>query len=371
MSSTSKIRLLLVMHRLNIGGAQRVMLNLANNISRERFDIHLCLFSAQGELLYLLKDDVVIYDLRSKKVSHGLFSYFRLILTLKPQVLFSSITHVNLINAIFSRLIRILSKGVSIVSREVNIPSERSNSKGGQIIFECLWRKSINTLDSIIVQSDFMKRDLISFYGAEESKLLRIPNLLDRDRIIEKSSILTVNTRIPGKVNLLACGRINVQKGFERLVKIMSMLDDSFHLHLVGDGPERKNIESLIRDNSLDNRVTLYGFQSNPYPFFAEADFVVVSSVYEGFPNVILEANALGKYVVAFRCPGINDEIIIDGVNGSLINDNDILAFSRELKIRCSEPVISERIVTSTRRYSVKQVVSEYEKLFSELISGA
>lgn len=370
MSENNKKTLLLVMHQMNIGGAQRVMLNLANNISKNKYEVHLCLFNARGELLDFIDGGIIIHDLKSSRVIKGLLKYFSVIRAINPDIILSSISHINLVNSIFSGYIRMISENVRIVCREVNIPSVRSANKENQRLQEFLWRRSINSLDSIIAQSSYMRDDIVSFYGAHDKKVEIVRNLLDIDNILEKSSEGLGNYRVLGKVNLLACGRINAQKGFDRLIQIMLNLDDVYHLHLVGDGPERIKIEGMIEKNSLQDRVTLHGYQSNPYPYFAESDVVLVTSIYEGFPNVILEANALGKYVITFSCPGIDDEIILQGQNGSLIESGDIHSFAREVAIRGRETVNKEEVMKVVSKHSVIKVISEYERLFSRLLAS-
>ena len=370
MSENNKKILLLVMHQMNIGGAQRVMLNLANSISKKKYKVHLCLFNARGELLDFINQDVIIHDLKSSRMFKGLFKYFSVIRSINPDIILSSISHINLVNSMFSGYIRMISENVRVVCREVNIPSVRSANKENQRLKDFLWRMSINSLDLVIAQSSYMRDDIISFYGAYDDKVEIVPNLLDTDNVLEKSSEALVNYRVLGKVNLLACGRINVQKGFDKLIQIMLNLDDVYHLHLVGDGPERTKIEEMIEKNSLQDRVTLHGYQSNPYPYFAESDLVLVTSIYEGFPNVILEANALGKYVIAFNCPGIDDEIILESQNGSLIESGDIYSFAREVTARGRETVNKDKVMRVVSRHSVIKVISEYDRLFSKLLAS-
>ena len=226
---------------------------------------------------------------------------------------------------------------------------------------------SINSLDSVIAQSSYMRDDIVSFYGAHDEKVEIVPNLLGM--VNAQSFKALVNYRVLEKVNLLACGRINVQKGFDKLIQIMLNLDDVYHLHLVGDGPERTMIEEMIEMCSLQDRVTLHGYQSNPYPYFA-IGLSFGPSIYEGFPNVILEANALGKYVIAFSCPGIDAEIILERQNGSLIESGDIYSFAREVTARGREPVNKEKSNGVVSRHSIIKVISEYDRLFSKLLAS-
>ncbi len=95
-----------------------------------------------------------------------------------------------------------------------------------------------------------------------------------------------------------------------------------------------------------------------------EADLVVLSSKYEGFPNVILEANVCGKFVIANRCAGVNSEIIINGVNGILVEDNNYKEFADAIKKHTSIEHNREDIIDTIKRYSVKDIVNRYREIF-------
>jgi glycosyltransferase involved in cell wall biosynthesis len=209
-----------------------------------------------------------------------------------------------------------------------------------------------------------MKQDIMKSYALDESKVVVINNPLDRESIKRKLEEKHERLLPEGKLNIVATGMLRKQKGFEQLLEVMPLLDERFHLNIVGEGGEREALELKIRELNIGERVTLLGLQKNPYIYMEEADIVVLSSLYEGFPNVILEANACGKFVVAFRCPGVSEEIIMDNVNGLLVEDKNIDAFASAIERYATVEHNREEIIETVERYAVESVVDSYKALF-------
>jgi glycosyltransferase involved in cell wall biosynthesis len=118
----------------------------------------------------------------------------------------------------------------------------------------------------------------------------------------------------------------------------------------------------MIKKLHIQNRVNFLGFKDNPYKYMAQADLLVLSSRYEGLPNVVLEANACGLPVVAYNCPGGTREIIKDGLNGFLVECGNIdeLTFKIEESIKYSWN--KEEIQQYAHNFSVSKIISIYTK---------
>jgi len=362
-----KKTILFVMHEFSIGGAVRVVSHLANNLDRDKFVVHLCLFKKKGVILEELSNDVIIHDLKAGRVLTGAYKLLFLLLDIKPDVVFTSITHVNLLVSFFIPLTRRQLPNTIFITREVNIPSIRAKYLPKSRQMDFFYKKFIKNYDYIIAQSQFMKDDILDSYHIPENKIKIINNPIDIHAIERKIDDVRQDKGQlfrSGTIAILAVGVLRRQKGFDRLLRVVPLLGRDYHLYILGEGPERQVLEEIIEELKIEDRVTLLGHSNNPYIYMKKADFVVLSSRYEGFPNVILEANACGKFVVAFACPGVSEEIIQNNLNGLLVECGNIEKLADAIK---RFPIIAKdekKIRDTTDRYRVENVVKEYENIF-------
>ena len=367
MNDLNKRIILFVMHELSYGGAQRVVLNLANNMDRTKYQIHLCLFNNMGNMNDQLNKDIVIHNLNSSRVLSGLFSFSKLIIKLNPFVVFSSITHINLAISILIPFFKAIFIKSIFVTREVNNPLARAKFKNKSKKIDIFYKRTISNFDIIVAQSNFMKINLQKAYNLDEKKIFVFNNPLDLGDIKFKSNLKLNEEFIkPKKINIISVGGLRYQKGFDLLLDIVVISEDHFHYHIIGSGPEKEKLEKLITDLKVEEKVTLHGAKSNPYQFINKADLFVITSRYEGFPNVILEANACGKFVVAFKSPGVDHEIINDGVNGVLVDFNDNITFVNKIKKYSKLDVNKDSIYSDLQKYESQKIANKYSKLFEE-----
>ena len=163
-----------------------------------------------------------------------------------------------------------------------------------------------------------MKNDLVSGVGVSDKNMvvLRNPIDIERIRILSRAPIQAKYAAIlhddtSSKIRLIAAGRLVWQKGFDLLIEAIAILaNPCFHVTIIGEGALRGELERLAMDLGVASQVNLIGFQDNPYPFFRSADAFVLSSRFEGMPNVVLEALACGTAAIALPAPGGIDEIL-------------------------------------------------------------
>ena len=148
------------------------------------------------------------------------------------------------------------------------------------------------------------------------------------------------------------------------MINVVKAIKDDYHFHIVGDGSERENLSKLIIDAKIQDKITIHGSRKNPYKYIYQANLVVLSSRYEGFPNVILEANACGKFVVAFKSPGVDDEIITEGLNGALVDFKDYTSFVEKIQDYSNSDIDKNAIFSSVKKYDSKKIAENYMNLF-------
>ena len=344
------------------GGAERVVLTILKDIDRQNFDPSLVLLKKEGRYLDDVPKDIKIIDLDVKQARYSLFKIYTLIKSEKPDIVFTSLAHLNLLIALIRPL---FSKDIKFIARESNTVSQNNRVDKYPKINDFLYKRVYKNYDLIVTQAKAMRDDLRDNYGIDNKRMKIIYNPVDFDTIIKRSK--ESDPRFDkDRYNLLAVGRLSYQKGFDMAIKIVKNLDDSYCLNILGDGDGRDELEELIRVNHLENRVKLLGFNDNPYAFMRDADLFILSSRYEGLPNVVLEANVLGLPVVAFNSSGGTAEIIDDGVNGFLVEAFDIDKFSKKIKEAREYNFDKEKIsINCKKNFDSKRIVKEYERLFS------
>jgi glycosyltransferase involved in cell wall biosynthesis len=356
-----KNKILFIVPSMRGGGAERVMITLLNHLDRSRFDPILALVKKEGSLLDKLPSDLPIIDLNARNARYAIIKIIRLAWSIKPDVVFSTLGYLNLLIA----LIKIfLPRNIRLIAREGSIPSVQNKREKYPKIFDWLYTNVYYRFDCIIAQSQYMRRDLIENFSIPDEKVIVINNPVDIERVTLLSGEMGYSYPA-NKINLLAVGRLSREKGYDLLLQAMKLLDDQYHLTIVGIGPEESRLLKLSKKLELQERVTFIGFQDNPYAWMKNADLMVLSSRYEGFPNVVLEANACGTPVIAFDCPGGTGEIIKNGVNGLLVKCGDYVAMADAIQrfrlMTWNEMKIKENI---SEKYNINFIMNKYEQLF-------
>jgi glycosyltransferase involved in cell wall biosynthesis len=359
-----KIKLMMIVSSLNGGGSERVMSTLANHIDRDRFEVSLVLLRKEGIFLKDLKDDIKLIDLKVKKTRYAIVKLYQVIKTQKPDVVFSTMGTLN----VTIGLLIPLFKNIRFIARESSIPS--MNRKVGKYValHDFLYRRVYNKFDMIVCQSHYMKKDLIKNYDIDEKIMVTINNPVDIEKIT-KLSDEKLDYFDKNKVNLLAVGRLSKVKGYDLLFETFSKLENKYHLSIIGAGSQEQLLKSLSKDLGINDRVTFLGFQSNPYNYMKQTDYLILSSRHEGFPNVVLEANACGTPVVAFECPGGISEIIENGINGILVENGDTEKLAEAIDKTKEYHFDRDKIVDMVKkRYSLSLIIDSYEKAIEKFI---
>ena len=355
-----KKRILFLVPSMRGGGSERVISMLVNNLDRRKFDISLVLLKKEGVYLKDIYSDITIIDLKTNKARFAILKIRNLILKIKPDVVFSTLSHLNLVLSIIKPS---LPKKIKFIARESSIASINNLQGKYPKLFNFLYKKFYNNFDLIISQSYYMKNDLIKNFSIKENKIKVINNPVD----ILKINVLSQTNEIlfnKNNKNIIAVGRLDKEKGFDLLIKTFAKLPHNYYLYFIGEGKEKNHLMEIAKKYNLSSRVYFIGFQSNPYKYMRQADLLILSSLYEGFPNVVLEANACGTPVVAFNCPGGTKEIIENGVNGFLVECKNIDKLAKSINKAIDYNWDREKIRNLIKKkYSLDNVIKHYENI--------
>ena len=360
-------RIALFVPYLGGGGAERVMQILACELAKLGYSVDLVLASATGEYIEELDERINIVDLDAKRVAScipGLIRYFRY---QRPDALLATVLHANLaalIAAIASRT------SARIVVRETNSPlGETSLPKSRWQRFQNLLARLLyRRADQVVVSCESLVPQIISSRSVPAQKVARIYNPVQVEIIKEKAQQSSGHRWLDQREApvILAAGRLVPQKDFPTLIEAFSIVrrELSARLIILGDGQLRAELTKFAESLGIKDDVDFPGFASNPYAFMSRASVFASSSLWEGLPNSLLEALALGVPIVSTDCETGPREILRDGADGILVPVGDVSRFAEGLYTALSAdsgPIVGRE---SIDRFRVDSVVQQYIDVF-------
>lgn len=341
------------------GGAERVMVNLAQAIAERGHAVELVVAAARGELLAQVPATVPLVDLRAPRVLRSIGPLARHLRRTRPRVVVSSMSHANLVALWAARLAG--TKTPVIVT--VHNTMSQSTPQQGRIAGR-LWPRLLGTFypwaAEIVAVSRGAADDLARTAGLPRERVRVVYNpVVTPDMLALAGQRPDHPWLAPGQPPVvMGVGRLTPQKDFATLVRAFATLrgDRAARLMILGEGEERPRLEALARELRLTDDVALPGFQANAMAYLAGAALFVLSSAWEGLPTVLIEALAAGTRVVSTDCPSGPREILQEGRLGRLVPVGDVPALARamiEALDRPAGPVEPEAVAPFTRDVAV------------------
>lgn len=364
------VRIAFCITDLDPGGAERALVQLVTRLDRQCWEPAVFCLSDPG----LLADELQTAGIPVTCLGATCWNQLAVILRLarklrqfRPAILQTFLFHANLAGRIAGRL-----AGINRIVAGIRVAEKRSRIR----LWLDRWTNGLVRANVCVSQAvaDFS----ISRSHLSPRKIVVIPNGVDAARFAGATATDLTPLGIPvGSQVLLTIGRLDPQKGLSTLIEAAARLAPKFpntHFLLVGEGPQRPQLEQLIRDKALVGRVHLAGWRPDIPEVLAAGTALILSSLWEGMPNVILEAMASGLPVVATRVEGTS-ELIIDGRTGLLVPPQSPPELVTAIETILSTSVQARTMGQSGREraaaeFSWDKMVSRYCELYSSLLNG-
>ena len=380
MTTAKKIKLLVFTSYLGSGGAEKHVVRLVNHLNPKRFSVEVVVPNKQGayeeELLphvRLTKIGLPLGSISSTLMRlSGLPQLIALIRSRRPDVLFSVMDIHNLIALEAVRWVRHRPRLVLGVQNSVT-DLYGSTGRMGRLIMKGIIRHYPRA-DHIVALSQGVADDLLSLIPTTRQKMSVIYNCGYDDFLLDKLLEHQIEKTEPTLPLLVACGRLEHQKGYPYLLRAFALVlkQRDSRLWIVGQGTERKRLEEMTEQLGISESVKFLGFQTNPYPYMAAADVFVLSSLHEGFGNVLVEAMACGVPVVSTDCPHGPNEIVTHQENGLLVPPANESQLAQAIISALGSQPLREQFVQQGRAtahsFHAREIASQYEQLFGELL---
>lgn len=361
MENKDKMReIIITTGTLGGGGAERVFLNIANELSKRRIRVHILVTGSKKTQSYPLDDGVIIEKIVSSKKNKFLKVLDKLIKFRRYFKAHNGATVISFFSDVSAYCI-ISTVGLDIrnVVSERNDPYTTPKNKFKHFLRDVIFKFA----DWCIFQTE----DAMKYFGTQiQKKSTIINNPMDLKKVPQVREGQKKNKTIIG------VGRINPQKNFLLLVKSFELIMDEFpeyDLKIFGEiGSNSEGLVNYIREHLLENRVKLMGFSNKIYDCFLESEVYVLSSNYEGVSNTMLEALAIGIPTIATDCPiGGSAKFIRNGENGFLVPVGDEYEMAKALKNLLSSPELREKFsrnsVKIRRELAVDKICDEWIKV--------
>ena len=338
-----KKKILFLINTLRDGGAEKILVDIVNNLDADKYEIEVKLIYKKGVYLDKINSNVKLSFITGKPGTFRSRIVARLLPRLSSKWLHRIFirhkydTEIAFLEGYATKIVAGAPKNTKKLAW-VHCDLTKTEWINGVFKTEKGYIDCYNKIDNVISVSQAVQDAFIKRFGMI-TRLSVIYNPVRVDIIRERARELIEVKPRDNYITLVAIGRMTIPKNFQRLLKSVKRLTDQkypIELWLLGDGEERSSLEEYVKDNSLSNNVLFIGFVKNPYPYIKQANLFVCSSIYEGFSTAVTESLVIGTPVITTDVAGMR-EMLGDSEYG-LIVPNDDKSFEQGLKTLLDNP---------------------------------
>ncbi len=351
------------------GGAEGVCVNVANGLADQGWQVDLVVLHLINAAYHdRISNEVKLVVLDVYHARHAGLPLLKYIHQNKPKAFLVFNYEIAVMLVILRNIFRFKTK---IIARNINTLSQNLNQAQGfwhKYMVKSLISRFYCSVDYVINQCQAMHEDLIVLYPqlAEKSSVIYNPVAKHIEDYAKSHDL----GQVEKQDYLLCVGRLEKQKAFHYAIEGFAGVANEFpnlRLKFVGQGSLKASLKKCAVDFGVADRVDFEGFQKDMIPYYRHARATVLTSLYEGFPNVLVESITLGTPVVAFDCSSGPSEIVQDGVNGYLVAQHD----ANDLKIKMAKLLSSVfnpiKVSSSVSRNSIFKVSGRYSEVINSI----
>ena len=347
------------------GGAERVQLNLARYFLDRGLRVDLVVCKYFGSLKDQVPERVRLISLDARKVMLSAPAYLRYLRIARPPVVLSSVENAAIISCI--------GKMLSSHRHRLLVRLDNSLSEPGILPMQIhRWpvmaaiASTFHAADAFVTVSDGLKEQLGRLPGLSNKPIRSIYNPIIHEGFAAQADLTPAlpSSIKPGEPFVLAVGRLHKQKGYPHLLSAFARVvkQRPSHLIILGEGHDREELQGRVNSFGIAPYVHFLGYAPNPLAYMRHAAVFVLSSLAEGFGNVIVEALACGTPVVSTDCPHGPREILAGGRYGTLVRVGDVDALARAIvaKLDVPKPAMSEELKEHLQLFSIETIGKRY-----------
>lgn len=338
------------------------MLHLVRGFAEKGYEVDLVLAKCEGPYLREVPENVNVVDLKAGRVLTSLPALVRYLRRAQPVALLSAMDHSNIVALWAKRIASVRARVVVSVHTTLSIGVKHSNSRGRLIPYIARW--CYGWADGVVAVSRGAADDLSNTIGLPRERIRVIYNPVVVPELFElaKEPVEHPWFRAGEPTVVLSVGRLTAPKDYSTLLRAFALVKRARPVRLVilGEGEERAGLETMVRNFGLEDVVSLPGFAKNPYDYMSKAEVFVLSSAWEGFGNVLVEAMAVGTPVVATDCPNGPAEILENGKYGRLVPVGNAAALAEGILATLDDSTNSEVLRHRAKEFSYDDIADQY-----------
>ncbi len=360
----SSCSIALFLPTLTPGGIERCMLNLASGFIQQEVNVDIVVADYRGDFISKIPDEATVVDLDVERVLKSILPLREYLTHTEPDVLLSGHTHANIAAVIAGKT------SISDTTIAIGIHNTYSLSKSGSKgfsskVIQLLYPRLYSQADHVIAVSEGAKQDIVQNSTLKPNDVSVIYNpVVTKELYTEANQPVDHPWLNDDKINVvLGAGRLAEQKDFDTLIRAFEGVaeqNESARLLIVGTGSKEAQLRALLSELGLKDRVELVGYVDNLYAYMNAAGVFVLSSKWEGFGIVLVEAMATGTPVVSTDCPHGPNEILENGAYGELVDVGDVAEIGNSINITLTNEPELEQIENRASAFSVVSITEDY-----------